>query len=882
MIEKQLITTNRFVLVFVLASLCSSVALANNYVLELAYQAGLKNLEAKPAHELLDTTGFGLVPWNYTGTKPEAGQLVLRRKFNNQKYGYYASAPSATAFENMHVFDIASSDLSIEDIMGHRGYANRRMKAFQDEKDLYFDSKYVYSTRVRELHVFVRGAWYKFTAQKPNNGGFILRSEPTGATVMLDGLVAGTTPFYSAGYKAGTVNVTLSGKGLQRQSLHLTILAGKQFEKTVPMNPGSSVTYSLQYPVADSTINQAATVDSLWVLKNKLNAEVLALQQYQQKVIAEWETGYPTMDKAAVGVDEWSDPAYLAYKEKYLATKEQGKQELVAPLVPIGNKLLQQLKAVDTKIAQLEEKIITQTIAPAALRYRLTDSVQNKYDFEFKILSKDSRIDAFWKGTIVLDSLSPDTLQTLLQSGSGEYSLQVVYQNKRIFLQNEQGKEFVRFYRYKTLSLVHNTTVQALPGSFALPKPILEHPEVQAWLTGTVESAKATRDSLQRQQDEQAQDILNRKEQELKKRIEEYRGKVIEIPGGRFQYRRKSVTMSPFAMHQYEVSQLHYERIMLENKSVYRGAYKPVQNVTFDKAKEFCKQIGGALPTEAQWEYAARAGAKDGKAWLATDTTVALDDYAVYANNSLKQGKQSTLYGPQNVGSKKPNAWELYDMSGNVSEWTNDKWSFFGFFVNSQDPKGARLGHYRIFKGGNWKDDAELMDATEQDREDPRYWGEKLGFRCAFPARQVISGDSVVAFLAAKDSLRVKKKFTGFLEEMKYVTDSVPTAVQDTPAQPAQPTKPKEPATPAGADTTGSAKPVQPVTTGAPQQPVVPKADSTTQIPPATPATPPAAIPATPVAPVAPVTPVAPVAPIPNQPAPQPIDTTKVITPAQP
>jgi formylglycine-generating enzyme required for sulfatase activity len=166
------------------------------------------------------------------------------------------------------------------------------------------------------------------------------------------------------------------------------------------------------------------------------------------------------------------------------------------------------------------------------------------------------------------------------------------------------------------------------------------------------------------------------------------------------------VTLSkPFYMGVTEVTQAQYEAVMDTNPSNFRGETNPVETVSWDDATEFCKKLSEKtrqavrLPTEAEWEYACRAGTAT--AFSFGDADSALGDYAWYSANS-----GNTTHP---VGQKKPNAWGLYDMNGNVWEWCADWYGYgYGDYTNGavRNPQGAGSGGLRVLRGGSWRNGA--------------------------------------------------------------------------------------------------------------------------------------------------------------------------------
>ena len=175
----------------------------------------------------------------------------------------------------------------------------------------------------------------------------------------------------------------------------------------------------------------------------------------------------------------------------------------------------------------------------------------------------------------------------------------------------------------------------------------------------------------------------------------------------------------PFKMGVHEVTQAQYEQVMGVNLSKYKGADNPVENVSWDDAVEFCRKLSELpaekaagnvyrLPTEAEWEYACRAGTTTKYSF--GDDESKLGDYGWFSENSGTK--------PHPVGGKKPNAWGLYDMYGNVWEWCQD---LYGDYPSGTvtDRTGAAQGSYRVGRGGGWLDPAEVCRSAFRGRDSP-------------------------------------------------------------------------------------------------------------------------------------------------------------------
>ena len=181
--------------------------------------------------------------------------------------------------------------------------------------------------------------------------------------------------------------------------------------------------------------------------------------------------------------------------------------------------------------------------------------------------------------------------------------------------------------------------------------------------------------------------------------------------------------MGPFQIGKYEVSQKEFERTMGRNPSYRVNDSLPVERVTWEEAETFCNEMGGRLPTEAEWEYAARAGSASQYYWGAANPS----DYAWFRDNSDDH--------TQKVGLKKPNNWGLYDVSGNVFEWVQD---WFGNYPPGTDhPRGAETGTAKVIRGASWYSEGGNLGLGTRYSNRPAFRNFKVGFRCAKEAEPV-------------------------------------------------------------------------------------------------------------------------------------------------
>ncbi len=203
-----------------------------------------------------------------------------------------------------------------------------------------------------------------------------------------------------------------------------------------------------------------------------------------------------------------------------------------------------------------------------------------------------------------------------------------------------------------------------------------------------------------------------------------------------------------FLMDQQEVTQEAYEKVTGKNPSRRKNPQNPVEQVTWTAAARFCNArsiqenlapcydtntwecnfsaSGYRLPTEAEWEYACRAGSS-GRYYFG-DNAGELKTFAWFEGNSQAQ--------PHPVGQRRPNVWGLYDMAGNVWEWCND---FYGtkYYRDcpADNPRGPKQGEKRVLRGGAWSTSADsctswIRNCDEAGQTDVCLTMDSNGFRC--------------------------------------------------------------------------------------------------------------------------------------------------------
>ncbi len=244
---------------------------------------------------------------------------------------------------------------------------------------------------------------------------------------------------------------------------------------------------------------------------------------------------------------------------------------------------------------------------------------------------------------------------------------------------------------------------------------------------------------------------LKRRRVGLKETANSIGMKLVLIPAGEFMmgspsterkrdsdevHQRKVRITKPFYIGKYEVTQSEYEAVMGKNPSRLKGANNPADSVSWNDAVEFCKKLSWKegityrLPTEAEWEYACRAGTTTAFHYGDSLSSEQANFDGKYPYGGAKKGPRREKTMP--VGSFRPNAWGLHDMHGNVWEWCSD-WYDKKYYSNSgvNDPEGPGSGKYRVLRGGSWDYSGWYCRSAQRVRIDKSYRDNNFAFRVA-------------------------------------------------------------------------------------------------------------------------------------------------------
>jgi formylglycine-generating enzyme required for sulfatase activity len=249
--------------------------------------------------------------------------------------------------------------------------------------------------------------------------------------------------------------------------------------------------------------------------------------------------------------------------------------------------------------------------------------------------------------------------------------------------------------------------------------------------------AQSIRDAVERQKQQEASKQQSR--QNVPNRGNSYEPEMVFVEGGTFsmgsvigigdndERPAHQVTVSSFHIGKYEITQRQWVAVMGSNPSYFKGDNLPVENVSWDDVHNFIKRLNSQtgkhyrLPTEAEWEYAARGGRQSkGYTYSGSNNVDAVAWYGENSSNSTRP-----------VGGKTPNELGIYDMSGNVWEWCYDWYGAYSSTAQT-NPTGPSSGSYRVGRGGSWNAGASSCCVANRGGSPPGA-RRHVGFRVVLP-----------------------------------------------------------------------------------------------------------------------------------------------------
>ncbi len=683
------------------------------------------------------------------------GRFYLRHKLGPKQYGWFTGKIDDERFRELYAFDLKANKMSVHEVAFLKFYGKRGAQAFQDEADIYFDHDYLYTSRIPVLYFVKNGKWESLEAS-PVPGKVVFRSLPKNVVVQSFGGFAMENIRSVFPVKPGLFFAVFSAPDFYPVTEVVTVPAGGTVYLTPRLVVKDKTPFDIKARTTPEQVKAAGNLEAVELLYDQFMEDLRKFEKSPESKILPMDQIYPPFVDVT-GIDK-NDSLYTAYKDTYLSVRKMAEAERVAEkskTILLTENLLQMkrdsLEALKIRVALMPmsiafvpEILISGPVTPDSAKVEadsltikpdslaVADTLAAKTDSIVKPKPDSVKADTFPIKEILLQFRSSNLRYQVSWSGRakeismdslaqktrvpGQVRFDMVLQNKPVWVKENDTLTMRYQYRYSKLLFVVDGKTYEGDGVFELPPFIKEQEEVRRWLEGDTISAVEipVPDTLKKDVPDSSVDSLP---------ILLFRGAVRELDSGSFRFHGKIITLSPFALHKTEVTQAHYLRIMgaFPRKQSFTGEERPVHNITWDEASAFCREIGGTLPSEREWEYAGRAGHNEGSLWLLEKDSTP-DAVAVYRGNSGKLGKKNSGYGPQPVALKRANDWSFFDMSGNVAEWT-------------QNVAGALQGYMRVIKGGSWKSSEAELDLTRKEEEDTRYWSDQTGFRCAFPSK---------------------------------------------------------------------------------------------------------------------------------------------------
>jgi len=490
-------------------------------------------------------------------------------------------------------------------------------------------------------------------------------SVPVG--VWLNEQAVGNTPFVME-VPVGWNVYSLRAPGYWSESYLVNFKRGVKISHNVELKKNGLPITEL---INTSQINNLRTLETMY---DTLVKPKYYVPEPDSVCIARFVADYPLPNSPPAPLTD-SSLQYRRYVEVYLRERDIAFNEWYANC---SGSMQKNMTSIFTRIAELGNEQLSGFVPVVAANFEPTSPNGLKGNLELYFYSPDSRTEVAWKGAWEHDFLTGSDLVKALTASAPLAFAFLTTQNQTVWIPVENGY-IRRYYKYSDFNVSWNGLLIPMKGEFILPDYIRTQPEVARWLA-----------------EKQPLNIAPEKP---------VYAELAKIPGGTFKYKGKDTDVKPFTIHTGAINQeLYKAKCGEKNFGKFKGDSLPAHSVTWAEATNCCNKLGGELPSEAQWEYAARAGTPYSNYWTNGANP---KDYAVFDEKS-----------PVAPRSKKPNGWGLYDMFGNVAEWVKDD----GFW----------FGKYKFLKGGSYKSKDKDLNFEDAEEEDARYWGTHVGFRCVY------------------------------------------------------------------------------------------------------------------------------------------------------
>ncbi len=680
----------------------------------------------------------------------EANQLYLREKNTSNEYQWIFGEPQINCYQKFNAFDIQKNNLNPDEVPFIRFYSSPLLKPYQDEAEVFFDSKYIYSKRISTLYYKKDEDFLKL--ERDSLPGFVkINSELEDYTLTKNGVEYPSIRVISP-LPIGLFYAKLSAPGYFSTVTATAIVSGKEsiIQSEWLAKDSLSQPYSIQLDTS-----KLSSITTIQELEDIYDAFALELSTWTDSISEEaFQSFYPRPVSYNFLYRDTAE--FSKYLEEFDAVKLE--EEHIWRNAKLQN-FQNFYQSIISKKDSLEALPLRVQIKPDSLRFVLipkptkiqeadsnsnekSTNLQSKREVELVFKDSKSRYDFIWRGNI--PSFNEDSLVRFFNQKNPDLKVHLnLSQNKPVWISEGGLVKSRHHYRYKSIEFSYKGAPFLGEGIFILPSYIASTTEVQEWLASQTKVLPLKKEELRptpfveevKIQEPVLEDTLKQEEPDL----DSIKGEVVFLDSAVFTFKNKQVSLSPFFINTTEITQEHFERIMKTKKPSekilvklsFKDPQKPMHNISWQQSKQFCEIIGGSLPTEAEWEYASRGNHNIEYLWDG-DSVPTASDYAIYHHKNQNIKKGDSLYGPQKVKTKKPNLFGIYDIAGNVAEWTLDRYSYFPEIISKINPKGALFGWSRIIKGGSWKSKEKKLHLIKRDYDDPRYWSDDLGFRCVF------------------------------------------------------------------------------------------------------------------------------------------------------